>query len=393
MDKKFTPLFEEYKLNNGVSVRNRLVVAPLTHWSSDANGHATPAELNYLKARSHGFGLFISAAIAVDKEGIAFTGQPVAFGEGDLESLSKVAETIKNDGALAIAQLQHGGAAALTSLNGGVAYAPSLLDNQEIDTIGVKLKVKTKEMSEQDIEKVKADFLRAAELALRAGFDGIELHGANGYLLQQFFSAKTNRRKDAYGGSFENRIRLALELVDGINELKMRLNRPDFIVGYRITPEEPGDNGLTMTDTLGLVDALVGKGLQYIHISLQGFYNKARRGADTGKSRLQLVKERLEGTGVALIGVGGLRTPDQALEAFNTHTADFVAIGMGVLVNPNFVELIETGHERRARKLPNIFRSAGYHHLPEPMWNQMMTFVPPYALKFANVVGKILGWK
>lgn len=393
MDTKFTPIFEPYTLNNGITVRNRLAIAPLTHWASDEKGHVTPSELAYLKARAHGFGLFISAAIAVSKEGVAFTGQPAAFGETDLESLTQMAKAMKSEGALAIAQLHHGGAAALTTHNGGVAYAPSTLDNHEQDMGKYKMKVKAEALTEEGIRKVIADFARATELAIRAGFDGIEIHGANGYLLQQFFSAKTNKRTDEWGGTLEKRMRFPLALVDAAMEVRERMNRPDFIVGYRVTPEEPGEEGLTMSDTLTLIDALADKGVQYIHLSLQGFYNKARRGADTTKSRLQLAKERLEGRSVALIGVGGLRTPDQALDAYNTHTADFVAIGLGVLINPDFVRLIETGEERRARKLPNIFRSAAYHKLPEPMWNVMMTNVPKYALRFATIVGKLLGWK
>ena len=110
-------------------------------------------------------------------------------------------------------------------------------------------------------------------------------------------------------------------------------------------------------------------------MSLHSFYNKARRGASAGQPRLQLAKDRLKGRGVALIGVGGLRTPDMAQEAYNSHMADFVAIGLGVLINPN------------------IFRNAACHQLPEPMWNQMMTFVPKWPLRFATAVGKLLGWK
>ena len=393
MKEKFQPLFESYTFNNGVTARNRLAIAPLTHWSADKDGQATDEELSYLKARAHGFGLFISAATAVSREGIGFTGQPAAYRESDENSLRKRAKAMKSEGALAIAQLQHAGAAAVTALNGGVAFAPSLLDDQEIDTLGNKLKVKIEALTEEGIRKVIHDFAYATELAIRAGFDGIELHGANGYLLQQFFSAKTNKRTDDWGGTLEKRMRLPLAVTDAVMEVRKRMNRPDFIIGYRLTPEEPGENGLTMDETLALIDALADKGVQYVHMSLHGFYNKARRGAGAGQPRLQLAKDRLKGRGVALIGVGGLRTPVMALEAYNSHLADFVAIGLGVLVNPNFVELIETGKENRARKLPNIFRNAAYHQLPEPMWNQMMTFVPKWALRFATVVGKLLGWK
>ena len=134
MKDKFKPLFETYTFNNGVTAKNRLAIAPLTHWSADENGDATDEELAYLKARAHGFGLFISAATAVSREGIGFTGQPAAYREADEGSLAKRAKAMKSGGALAIAQLQHAGAAALTTLNGGVAFAPSLLANQEIDT-------------------------------------------------------------------------------------------------------------------------------------------------------------------------------------------------------------------------------------------------------------------
>lgn len=294
MKEKFQPLFESYTFNNGVIARNRLAIAPLTHWSADKDGQATDEELSYLKARAHGFGLFISAATAVSREGIGFTGQPTAYRESDENSLRKRAKAMKSEGTLAIAQLQHAGAAAVTALNGGMAFAPSLLDDQEIDTLGNKLKVKTEALTEEGIRNVIHDFAYATELAIRAGFDGIELHGANGYLLQQFFSAKTNKRTDDWGGTLEKRMRLPLAVTDAVMEVRKRMNRPDFIIGYRLTPEEPGENGLTMDETLALIDALADKGVQYVHMSLHGFYNKARRGVGAGQPRLQLAKERLK---------------------------------------------------------------------------------------------------
>lgn len=393
MHENFKPLFQPYRLNNGVEIKNRMVVAPLTHWASDAEGHATPEELAYIRARSHGFGMFISAATAVCPEGIAFSGEPLAHSEADLPSLTQVAQAIKSHGSVAIAQLHHGGAAALPHLNGGVVYAPSRLDGQVIDTIGKNLNVEAHELTEEQIAQTVACFARACDLALRAGFDGVELHGANGYLLQQFVSAKTNRRTDRYGGSLENRLRFSLEIVDAVQAVRRKHERPDFIIGYRITPEEPGGLGLTMTDTFALVDALAAKELQYIHLSLQDFHSKARRGADTKQSRLQLVKARLEGSGVALIGVGKLGTPAKALAALQTGTADFVAIGLGVVLNPNYVALIESGQENRARTLPNLFRNAAYHQLPEAMWQNILDFAPPAAVKVGNFVGKLLGWK
>ena len=153
-------------------------------------------------------------------------------------------------------------------------------------------------------------------------------------------------------------------------------NRPDFIIGYRFTPEEEGEKGITMADTFALIDTLSEKAIQYLHMSLQGFYHKIRRGGDVNQARMQAMharlQERTQGK-VALIGVGKLATPKMALDAFNTGWAEFVAIGMGVLANPNFVELIETGKEDTAIERPIIHLGAKGNQLPETMWQVLVS--------------------
>lgn len=389
MKAKFTPLFTPYTFNNGITVKNRFVVAPMTHWSSDAQGHATFDELAYIKARSAGFGIFITASIAVNPAGISFVGQPVAFSENDLDSLSSVAKTIKSQGALAIAQLQHGGAVAITPN----PCSPSNFNHETLITASGPITVTATQMTQDDIHQTISDFVKSAELCMKAGFDGVEIHGANGYLLQQFFSAKTNRRTDCYGGNLENRIRFGMEITQQLISLKDKHHKNDFIIGYRITPEEAGENGLTMSDTLALVDNLADLGVQYIHISLQDFYSKARRGADTDKSRLELIKKCLDDKNVALIGVGKINSAQKALNAINTHTADFVAIGLSALINPNFVTLIEQGKEKKIRPMFNLFKSGKHHQMPEPMWDMVMTFVPKPIVKITGFIGRLLGYK
>ncbi|WP_373741605.1 hypothetical protein [Neisseria sp.] len=123
-------------------------------------------------------------------------------------------------------------------------------------------------MTEQEVWDMVASYAYAAELVLRAGFDGVEIHGANGWQIQQFFSAATNLRDDLWGGSLEKRMRFPLAIVDAIDEMRQKHNRSDFIIGYRFSPEEPGEHGITMKETLALVDALADKPLQYLHISL-----------------------------------------------------------------------------------------------------------------------------
>ena len=126
---------------------------------------------------------------------------------------------------------------------------------------------------------------------------------------------------------------------------------------------------------------------------MQDFYSKARRGADTDKSRLELIKKCLDDKNVALIGVGKINSAQKALNAINTHTADFVAIGLSALINPNFVTLIEQGKEKKIRPMFNLFKSGKHHQMPEPMWDMVMTFVPKPIVKITGFIGRLLGYK
>ena len=136
-------------------------------------------------------------------------------------------------------------------------------------------------MTDSEVREMVASFANAADLVMRAGFDGVEIHGANGWLIQQFVSAATNLRTDDWGGSLNKRLRFPLAIVDAIDAVRQKNNRPDFIIGYRFSPEEPGENGITMFETLALVDALLTRPIQYLHVSLWDFYKKARRGIDS----------------------------------------------------------------------------------------------------------------
>ena len=325
---KHQNLFQSYTFNNGVTVKNRLVVAPLTHLASDDNGHITADERRFLNKRFEGFGLFIAAATLVADGGKAFYGQPEAIGEEDLPSLREVAEIAHQQGAKALLQIHHGGWQAIPELNpNGEIFAPS-----------AHAATGAKALTDAQIRSIIAGYANAAELALQAGFDGVEIHGANNYLIQQFFSAQSNQRSDEWGGSLENRMRFPLAVVDAIADIVKKHQRPDFIVGYRFSPEEAGDNGITMAETFALIDALVEKPLQYLHVSLWDFYKLARRGADETRTRIEQLHERIGGK-LPLIGVGNIYTGEQAEKAFATGWAEFIALGKTVLLNPNWVEL------------------------------------------------------
>lgn len=356
MNPKYAPLFQTYTLNNGVTIKNRLVVAPMTHFGSQADGLISDQERTFLNNRAGDMGLFITAATLVQKDGKAFHGQPEATGEHCLDSLKETAQILQQQGAKAILQIHHGGSKAMDDLLDGLDKISASASEAE----------HAREATEKEVEALIASYAQAADLALRAGFDGVEIHGANGYLIQQFYSAQSNRRNDQWGGSLENRMRFPLAVIDAVVAVREKHQRDDFIIGYRFSPEEPGDDGLTMTETGALIDALVQKPLQYLHVSLWEFDKKIRRGGDTAQTRMQFIHERINGK-LPLIGVGNLFTADQILAAYETGWAEFIALGKTVMINPHIATQIREGREAEIETQLDPTR-ADHYGLPDTLW-------------------------
>ena len=328
-------LFEKVTLNNKVEVQNRLAVAPLTLFSSNADGTINDEEREYLKLRGTNIGLYILGAAVVSQEGITAVGLPRCFDEKrDLPSLAERAKIIKSQGALAINQIHHGGGLALKEYSGLSPVVPSAdvyPNNKDYH-----------ELTDNEIKKIIENFAYATELSIKSGYDGVEIHGANNYLIQQFYSPHTNHRNDEWGGSDEKRMNFALQIVDAVVKVKEKYNIPKFIIGYRLSPEEPYEDGLTMTETLKLVRALVKKPLQYIHISLRDYFRKARRGEGAGTERLKLIHDETKGK-MALIGVGGLKTEKDLNNAVNTGFTEFIAVGVASMMNKDLGILLKEG--------------------------------------------------
>ncbi|WP_421671094.1 NADH-dependent flavin oxidoreductase [Rahnella sp. EDr1-12] len=368
MNPKYAPLFEPFTLNNGVTIKNRFTVAPMTHYASHEDGSISDEERHFLTDRFDGFGLFIAAATLVSPEGKAFVGQPEAIGEKDLPSLREVVRIAKKQGATAVLQIHHGGHLSL----------PDLLNGREMVAPSADEASGARALTGEEIRQLISAFANAAHLAIQAGFDGVEIHGANNYLIQQFVSGESNRRTDEWGGSIENRLRFPLAIIDAVVAVKQKYASEKFILGYRFSPEEPGEHGLTMQDTFALIDALVEKPLQYLHVSLWDFFKKARRGADTSVARMQLMHERINGK-LPLIGVGNLFTADQILDAYQTGWAEFIATGKTVMMNPDLIRLIASGEEDKIVTAIDPHKEDRYR-IPDNLWNQNMqrlSYLPP----------------
>ena len=367
MNSKYTPLFQPYTLNNGIEIKNRLVVAPMTHYASNPDGSVSEEELAFLQRRAQNFGLFITAATLVSPEGKAFPGQPYAISAADLPSLKTVAKTLQDQGAKAILQIHHGGQLALKNLIG----------DADVVAASANLQRQARALSETEIEAIIAAFANATELAIQAGFDGVEIHGANNYLIQQFFSAETNRRNDQWGGSLENRLRFPLAVIDAVSTVKVRSGRNGFILGYRFSPEEPGEGALRIDDSYVLIDRLIEAGADYLHASLFDIPHAKPQDYSGEHTTAELLVAHVADR-VPLLAAGLIRTPGDAEQAMTTGLP-LVAIGQGLVMNPKWVELAAEGREAEIATTLDSGR-VPLLAIPDRLWNVIQSAQGWFAL-------------
>lgn len=321
-------LFEPFQLPNGLRLRNRVVIAPMTTYSSSEDGHIAPDELAFLERRARGgFGMIITAACYVHPRGHAFPGQWGCSSDVFLPSLASAAFAIKSGGAAAILQIHHGGRQCPSRLCDGpplsASAIPSVRPNAETPLA----------MTEEEIEETIEAFSCATDRAAKAGFDGVEIHGANTYLLQQFVSPHSNRRDDAWG---RDRLKFALAVTDAV----LHAARGRIAVGYRFSPEEMETPGIRIGDTQALLESLMERKLDWLHISL-GDYRASSLVGDYDDKTLSKVAEWTRGR-VPLIGVGSIQERGEADEALEMG-ADLVSIGRAAVSEPEWVQRAHAG--------------------------------------------------
>ncbi|MCM3782753.1 NADH-dependent flavin oxidoreductase [Neobacillus mesonae] len=363
MNTKYSPILEKVSLPNGITLKNRIVMAPMTHSSSNEDGTVSDAELAYYARRSGGASMVVTAVTYVTDNGKGFAGQFAATEDSFIPSLTSLANSIKEQGAKAVLQIFHGGRLCPPEAVNGDVVAPSAVASERPGS------PMPRELSESEIVDIINDFGEATRRAIAAGFDGVEIHGANGYLIQQFVSPHSNRREDRFGGDAHKRLTFALEVIDRVQAVVKEHAKSPFIVGYRFSPEEPETPGLTMEETFVLLDALKGKNLDYIHVSLNDFWSKPRRGADDSKSRMEWILERV-GNQVPVIGVGLIHTPDEAIHALETGVP-LLALGRELIIEPDWVEKIESGNEEHIA-VTMTKEDQERLQIPDPLWNMIL---------------------
>lgn len=367
MTNKHPSLFSPFMLTEKIKLRNRIVMAPMTTWSANPDGTISEQELEFYKRRSQNVGLVITGCTYVTPSGIGFTHEFAAYDDRFINSLEKLAAAAKSGGAPAILQIFHAGNKAI----------PELVPNYDVISASassvksgdfMKRVVQSREMTENEIQETIRAFGDVTKRAIKAGFDGVELHGAHGFLLQNFFSPLFNQRNDRWGGDLEGRMRFPLAVLQEVKNVVYEYATKPFAIGYRISPEESVTGGLRIEDTYKLLDRLISSGISYIHTSLVSINDSYPVESPNGPRTIELILNHIAGR-VPVIAAGKIRTPSQAQEAISTGLP-LVAIGKGLVINPEWVTLAESGrdHEIQTTLNPQLVHELT---IPDKLWDQI----------------------
>lgn len=315
-------MFNSMMIKN-YKAKNRIVIPPMVCFSfTGEDGFATEDNINHYKALAEGgAGVIVLEANAVEKDGRLSNDQMGIWSDEFIECLKPIAENFHNNDVISLVQIHHAGLKSPKNVV-DLPIAPS--DYDKDGTVA-------REITVDEIKRVQHSFLKAALRVKKAGFNGIELHGAHGYLIDQFMSPITNKRNDEYGGTLENRMRFALEIVEMI---KAEVGE-DFILGYRM-----GGNAPTLVEGVEIAKALEAKGVDLLHVSagISG-ENIPEPPKDFPYNWIVYcgteIKKQVK---IPVIVVNGIRTPEQASYIIENNLADFVAVGRGHLVDPNWAK-------------------------------------------------------
>ena len=327
-------LFQTLGFKNGSVMKNRFMLAPLTNTQSHEDGRLSDDEYRFLTMRAKGgFGLTMTCASHVQANGKGFPGQLGCFSDSHLEGLTRLANGIKAHNSLAVLQLHHAGMRSPAEQIEGQPVCPS--DNE---------KTGARALSLAEVEQLREDFILAAERAEKAGFDGVELHGAHGYIICQFLSSGINRRNDCYGGSLENRARLLAEIIDGVRQRC----RPGFLLGVRLSPER---FDMKIKEVIELAQTLITEDkIDFLDMSLWDVYKEPVEEPFQGHTLLSYFTT-LE-RGKVRLGVAGKINTGQDAKHCLESGADFVILGRAAILHHDFPLQIHSNPDFAPVKLP-----------------------------------------
>ena len=317
-----TSLFSPLPLASGPAWKNRFMLAPLTNTQSHPDGVLSDAEFNWLTLRAKGgFGLTMTCAAHVQAVGQGFPGQLGAFDDKHLPGLMRLAAALKANGSVSSLQIHHAGNRSPKELV-GTPVCPS--DDPKTGARGLTL---------PEVEAMRDAYIAAGVRAEKAGFDGVEVHGAHGYILAQFLSSEINHRTDRYGGSLENRARIILEIIDGIRAQ----TRPGFQLGLRLSPERFGLKLAEIRDVAS--EILAAQKIDFLDMSLWDVAKEPNEEEFKGRTLMSVFTELKRGN-VRLGAAGKVMTGPQA-QAVLDAGCDFVVIGRAAILRHDFVNRVQ----------------------------------------------------
>jgi 2,4-dienoyl-CoA reductase-like NADH-dependent reductase (Old Yellow Enzyme family) len=327
-------LFEPMTFLHGPAMKNRLMLAPLTNLQSHVDGTLSEDEHRWLTLRAKGgFGLTMTCAAHVQAVGQGFPGQLGIWSDDHLPGLTRLAAGIKAHDSLAVVQLHHAGMRSPKDIIGQAPVCPS--DNAEFGAVA---------LSEAAVETLRDDFIAGAVRARAAGFDGIEIHGAHGYILCQFLSGEINQRMDRWGGSLENRTRLIDEILIGVRQACGE----DFNIGLRLSPER---FGLKVAEIRDYAERVMASGLiDYLDMSLWDIAKAAEDPAFAGQS-LMSIFTALPRHGVRLGVAGKIITPARAAQAL-LEGVDFILLGRAAILHHDWPNQVRDNPDFKPATLP-----------------------------------------
>lgn len=313
-----TKLSAPLNFMHGPTMPNRMMLAPLTNMQSNADGTLSDDEVHWLEMRGKGgFGLTMTAAAHVQRGGQGFPGQLGIWSDDHLPGLTALADKLRLTGTLSSMQLHHAGMRSPKDVIGEAPQGP--FADEETGT---------RALTTAEVEQLRDDFIAAAVRAEQAGFNGVEIHGAHGYILAQFLDAENNQRDDGWGGSFDNRKRIVLEIIDGIRAA----TGPQFQLGLRLSPER---FNIRMAEALAFAEeVMTGGKLDYLDMSLWDCY-KAPEEAEFAGQPLIAHFTALE-RGSCKLGVAGKIMDAARAQQCLDDGADFVLIGRGAILHHDF---------------------------------------------------------
>lgn len=331
----------------GLKLDNRVAVSPMTRVSATADGIPTPRIVSYYRSFAEGgFGVIITEGTYTDEIfSRGYANRPGLVTEAQLEGWRQVTEAVHAAGKPIFAQLMHAGALSqvLEETAGPSALQPK---GEKMPEYGGEGPFPTPEsMSEADLGDAIAGFAAAGANAKAAGFDGVEVHGANGYLIDQFLTDYANDRRDQYGGSVAARARFAADVVRAVKEAV----GDGFPVGIRLSQGKVNDHGYRWpggrADAEAIFAAVAGAGADYIHVASEGRDWRESARIDDGLTITQVAKQT---TGLPVITNGGMHAPELAETVLREGHGDVVALARGALANPDWPNRLREGRSFEA---------------------------------------------